>query len=306
MAVDESTRVVIDVLTGVFPKIGTEVFDAAEARRILAQAPAMAAEPYPVGGVEDRMAGKVPVRVYWPEGDGPHPVVVYFHGGGFTLCTLDTHDGVCRTLCAGARAIVVSVDYRLAPEHPYPAAVEDAYAATVWAYEHAAELGGDAARIAVAGDSAGGNLAAVTCLKARDTGQGPPIRFQLLVYPVTDAAMDAPSHDENGEGYFLTNAHMRWYWDNYQPDLARRAEPYCSPIRADAHGLPPAMVITAEHDPLRDEGEAYADKLRAAGVEARTLRFEGMFHGFFGLDDFLQAAKSASEHACSALREGLR
>ncbi|MEV4891687.1 alpha/beta hydrolase [Nonomuraea sp. NPDC055795] len=305
MAVDESTRMVIDVLTGVFPKIGTEVFDAEEARRILAGAPAMAAEPYPVGGVEDRMAGEVPVRVYRPEGDGPHPVVVYFHGGGFTLCTLDTHDGICRTLCAGARAIVVSVDYRLAPEHPYPAAVEDAYAATAWVHEHAAELGGDAARIAVAGDSAGGNLAAVTCLKARDSGQGPPIRFQLLVYPVTDSAMDTPSHDENGEGYFLTNAHMRWYWDNYQPDLARRAEPYCSPIRADAHGLPPAMVITAEHDPLRDEGEAYADKLRAAGGEARTLRFEGMFHGFFGMDAFLPAAKSASEHACAALREGL-
>ncbi|MFI6295098.1 alpha/beta hydrolase [Nonomuraea sp. NPDC050790] len=305
MAVDEGTRLVIDVLTDVFPKIGTEVLDAAEARRILAQAPPMAAEPYPVGGVEDRMAGEIPVRVYRPEGEGPHPVVVYFHGGGFTLCTLDTHDGVCRTLCAGANAVVVSVDYRLAPEHPYPAAAEDAYAATMWAYEHAAELGGDAGRLAVAGDSAGGNLAAVTCLKARDAGGSPPISFQLLVYPVTDAAMDTPSHQENGEGYFLTNAHMRWYWDNYQPDPARRGEPYCSPIRADTHGLPPALVITAEHDPLRDEGEAYAGKLRAAGGAARTLRFEGMFHGFFGLDAFLPAAKSASEQACAALRDGL-
>jgi acetyl esterase len=308
MAVDELTRAVIDMMTQVFPKIGTEVTDAAEARRILAEAPPVEAQPYDVGRVEDRTAGTIPVRVYRPPGAGEGqglpvmPVVVYFHGGGFVLCGLDSHDSICRMICAGAGAIVVSVDYRLAPEHPYPAAVDDAYAATRWVHEHAAELGGDPGKLVVAGDSAGGNLATVTCLKARDEG-GPPIRLQVLVYPATDAAQDRPSHAENGEGYFLTSAHMRWYWDCYQPDHARRAEPYSSPINADLAGLPPALVITAEHDPLRDEGEAYADLLGKAGVETESVRYAGMFHAFFGLGGLLPAAKEAEERVCAVIRE---
>jgi len=303
MAVDEITRAVIDAMTAVFPKVGTEVTDPVEARRIIAEMPPLEPEPYKVGRVEDRMAGDLPVRVYWPPGErAARPVVVYFHGGGFTLCTLDTHDLVCRLICADADVIVVSVDYRLAPEHPYPAAVEDAYSATRWVHEHARELGADPGRLVVAGDSAGGNLAAVTCLKARDEG-GPPIALQVLIYPVTDAAQDAPSHAENADGYFLTAAHMRWYWDCYQPDHARRAEPYSSPINADVRGLPPALVITAEHDPLRDEGEAYAERLRAAGVDTRSVRYAGMFHGFFGLGSILPAAKEAGAKVCATIHE---
>ncbi|WP_433509809.1 alpha/beta hydrolase [Nonomuraea sp. CA-143628] len=303
MAIDEVTRAVIDVMTAVFPKVGTEVTDAAEARRILAEMPQPEAEPYKVGRVDNRMAGDLPVRVYWPPTEREaRPVVVYFHGGGFTLCTLDTHDSVCRLICTDADVIVVSVDYRLAPEHPYPAAVEDAYAATRWVYEHARELGADPGRLVVAGDSAGGNLATVTCLKARDEG-GPPIALQVLVYPVTDAAQDAPSYAENAEGYFLTTAHMRWYWDCYQPDHARRAEPYSSPINADVSGLPPALVITAEHDPLRDEGEAYAERLRAAGVDTQSVRYAGMFHGAFGLGAMLPVAKEAEERVCATIKE---
>jgi acetyl esterase len=303
MAVDEVTRAVIDAMTAFFPKVGTEVTDAVEARRILAEVPPMEVEPYKVGRVEERTAGQIPVRIYWPQGEAARrPVVVYFHGGGFTLCTLDTHDPTCRMICADAGVVVVSVDYRLAPEHPYPAAVEDAYAATRWVYEHAGELGADPARLVVAGDSAGGNLATVTCLKARDEG-GPPIALQVLVYPATDAAQDTPSYVENGEGYFLTTAHMRWYWDCYQPDRARRAEPYSSPMNADVTGLPPALVITAEHDPLRDEGEAYAARLRAAGVEVESVRYDGMFHGFFGLGALLPAAKEAGEKVCATIQE---
>ncbi|MFG1701977.1 alpha/beta hydrolase [Nonomuraea sp. M3C6] len=311
MAVDGLTRAVIDAMSEFFPK-GAGGWDAVEVRRVLEEAPPLEEEPLPVARVEDRAAGDVPVRVYWPDGDGPRqgpdgdggwPVVVYFHGGGFTVGSLDSHDGVCRQLCAGSGAVVVAVGYRLAPEHPYPAAVEDAYAATRWVHRHAAELGADPGLLVVAGDSAGGNLATVTCLKARDEG-GPLIRLQVLVYPATDAAQDSPSYAENGEGYFLTAAHMRWFWDCYQPTRDRRAEPYSSPGRADLRGLPPALVITAEHDPLRDEGEAYARSLEEAGVAVRSIRYDGMFHGFFGMGTVLPAAKEAAEQVCVAIREG--
>ncbi|NRQ34352.1 alpha/beta hydrolase [Nonomuraea sp. NN258] len=314
MAVDEVTRAVIEAMSAFFPK-GAGGWDAAEVRRTLAEAPPLETEPRPVGQVVDRLAGNVPVRVYSPPegaqggaGDGGgRPVVVYFHGGGFTICSLDTHDAVCRDICAGAEAVVVSVDYRLAPEHPYPAAVEDACAATRWAHEHAAELGGDPGRLVVAGDSAGGNLATVVCLKARDERAGPPISLQVLIYPVTDADQDTPSYRENGTGYFLTAAHMRWFWDCYQPDPARRAEPYSSPVHADLSGLPPALVLTAEHDPLRDEGEAYARLLGFAGVPAHGVRYDGMFHGFYGfygMGAVLPAAKEASELVNSVIRTG--
>ncbi|NUR85122.1 MAG: alpha/beta hydrolase [Nonomuraea sp.] len=305
MPVDPLTRAVIDVMSQVFPKMGTEVFDAPQARAILAQAPKLDVEPPAVGGIEERLAGDIPVRVYTPEGPGPHPIVVFFHGGGFVICTLDTHDWTCRTLCRDAGAVVVSVDYRLAPEHPYPAAVDDAYAATRWVHEHAAELGGDPERLAVAGDSAGGNLAAVTSLRARDEGW-PGIRFQLLVYPCTDAAQDSASITENGQGYFLTADHMRWFWDCYQPDPARRGEPYSSPINADLRGLPPALVVTAEFDPLRDEGEQYGRLMEEAGNQVESVRFDGMFHGFFTLaGDVLPATREATDLACAALRRGL-
>jgi acetyl esterase len=252
------------------------------------------------------------VRIYWPQAPPAEadtlPLVVYFHGGGWVICDLDTHDETCRTLANGSGAVVVSVDYRLAPEDRFPAAAEDAYAATVWAAEHAAELGADASRVGVAGDSAGGNLAAVVPLMARDRG-GPPLRFQLLIYPVTDVSPnrnDYASKSDNGTGYFLTIEHMEWYRDKYLPEGDDGSAPYISPVcAADFAGLPPALVITAEYDPLRDEGEAYARRLNEAGVPADVERCAGMFHGFFGLAMVLDGARAANERAAAALRDAL-
>lgn len=311
MPLDPVARVLIDTLVQVFPDVGTKVFDAAEARRILAAAPMPPTEPIPVAKVEDRRipgapdGPPIPVRVYWPQtGSNGLPVVVYFHGGGWVLGGLDSHDPLCRSLANEVGAVVVSVDYRLAPEHRFPAAAEDAYAATAWVHAHATELGAAPSRLAVAGDSSGGNLAAVVALMARDRG-GPPLRFQLLVYPVVDYARNTPSYRANAEGYFLTATHMRWYWDQYL-GTADGAGPYASPLRAhDLRGLPPAYVVTAEFDPLRDEGEAYAQRLREAGVPVSVRRYDGMFHGFFSLAGLLPAAREANGAAFTALRAAL-
>lgn len=262
--------------------------------------------PTPVGRVEDRRipgpAGEIPVRVYAPQGRGPFPLVAFFHGGGFVLCSLETHDELCRAICRDAGAVVVSVDYRLAPEAKYPAAADDCYAATAWCAAHAAELGADPARLAVAGDSAGGNLAAVTALRARDLG-GPPIRHQVLIYPVTDCACDTPSYRENAQGYGLTAEAMRWFWSHYLASAAQGREPYACPARApDAKGLPPATVITAEFDPLRDEGEDYAAQLRAAGVPVVLKRYDGMIHGFVSMADMLDDARAAQQLIAEQLR----
>jgi acetyl esterase len=272
----------------------------------------MMGEPAPVGRVENRTipgpAGEIPVRIYWPadDGDGPLPMLVFFHGGGWVLCDLDTHDNTCRAMANGVDAVIVSVDYRLAPEHKFPAAADDAYAATQWVFDHADELGADPDRLAVAGDSAGGNLAAVVPLMARDRG-GPPIRFQLLIYPVTDYSFDTPSYRENAEGYFLLRVHMEWYWQQYIASDEEGENPYASPLRVkDASGLPPGMVITAELDPLRDEGEAYGKKLADAGVPFTVRRYDGMFHGFFSMGEFLDGAKQATADAHAALRAALQ
>jgi acetyl esterase len=285
--------------------------EAADARAMAKAMPATAAEPEPVAVVYDRdlpgPAGDIPVRVYRPQpiGGDPLPVVVYFHGGGWVLCDLDTHDTTCRAMANGVDAVVVSVDYRLAPEHKFPAAAEDAYAATQWVFDHADELGADPERLAVAGDSAGGNLAAVVPLMARDRG-GPPIRFQLLIYPVTDYSFDTPSYRDNAEGYFLLRIHMEWYWQQYIGSDEEGANPYASPLRVkDASGLPPGMVITAELDPLRDEGEAYGKKLADAGVPFTVRRYDGMFHGFFSMGEFLDGAKQATADSHAALRTAL-
>jgi acetyl esterase len=267
----------------------------------------VAGEPEPVGRVENRTfpgpAGDVPIRIYTPAGAGAHPALVYFHGGGWVLCNLDTHDGTCRSLCNQAGCVVVSVDYRLAPENKFPAAVDDCYAATRWVAEHAAELGVDAKRIAIGGDSAGGNLTACVALISRDRG-GPRFVHQLLVYPVTDAKFDTPSYEENAEGYFLTRDAMRWFWNHYLRSDADGANPYAAPLRAqDLSGLPPATVITAEFDPLRDEGEAYGARLRAAGVPTRIERYDGVIHGFFGMGAILAKAKGAVAAAAGELRK---
>ena len=219
------------------------------------------------------------------------------------ICDLDTHDGVCRALANGAGCIVVSVDYRLAPEHKFPAAADDAFAATEWVAKHAVEIGGDPSRVAVAGDSAGGNLAAVVAQTAKDRG-GPKLAFQLMVYPVTDYDFDTGSYRDNAEGYMLTTAAMKWFWNHYLPDEKAGLDPQASPLRADdLSGVPPALVITAEFDPLRDEGEAYAARLASAGVPAKSTRYDGMIHGFFSMSALLPQGRQAIEEAATALRE---
>ena len=262
----------------------------------------------PVAVVEDQMvpgpAGELPVRVYTPDGSPPFPIVVWFHGGGWVVGTLDTYDPLCRALAAAVPAVVVSVGYRLAPEHRWPAAVEDAYAATLWASRNAARLGGAQHRLAVAGDSAGGNLAAVVALGARDRG-GPQVAFQLLVYPVLDAAAETASWREFADGFHLTAAGMRWYWSHYLGQADGTA-PDASPAQAAfLGGLPPALVIGASHDILRDEGEAYAARLREAGVDARAIRVPGVVHGFLRWRSVTPAAEDALQAAAAALRAAL-
>ncbi len=263
-------------------------------------------EGEPVGKVVERQIpgaeGEILVRVYTPFGSGPFPVLTFFHGGGFVLCNLDSHDSTCRALTNAAQCVVVSVDYRLAPEAPFPAAPEDCYAATCWVAENARELDADPERLAVGGDSAGGNLAAVVALMARDRG-GPALVHQLLIYPVTDYAFDTPSYKENAEGYFLTREMMQWFWGHYLKTEADGVQPLASPLRADdVSNLPPANVITAEFDPLRDEGEAYAARLLASGVATELIRYDGMIHGFFGMTDALDRAKEAVAQSGRALR----
>ena len=264
----------------------------------------------PVAAVENRVipgpASDLPVRVYAPKGRGPFPILVFFHGGGWVLGSLDTHDPMCRALCAGAECVVVSVDYRLSPEHRFPAATDDALAATRWVVDHAALVGGDPTRTAVAGDSAGGNLATVTALRARDEG-GPALRGQLLIYPVVGYhTPPTPSYIENAEGYGMTREAMVWFWEQYLADGAQATHPHAVPLVApDLRGLPPALVITAEYDVLRDEGERYVERLRAAGVPARLSRYDGVHHRFAELIGILDQAAKARDEMCAWLREVL-
>jgi acetyl esterase len=263
-------------------------------------------EPVEVKSAENRTipcsVGDMPVRIYTPESKQPRPLIVYYHGGGFVFCSLDTHDGTCRRLANATGAVVVSVDYRLAPECQFPGPAEDCYEAAIWAHRHADELDADAEVFAVAGDSAGGNLAAVTALKARERG-GPPIACQILIYPVIDAACETPSFTTNGEGYFLDAESMRWMWSQYLGPEGDGTHPHASPIRADDHAdLPPAIVITAEYDPLRDEGEAYADKLRAAGVPVTMVRYDGMIHGFVSMPMLFPEGDQAMDEIANALQ----
>jgi len=251
----------------------------------------------------DRLGGPPGIRIYTPHGVGPFPLLVFFHGSGFVLCSLDTHDGMCRNLCAGAECVVASVDYSLAPEHKFPVGIDDCLDATRWAAAHAAELGADPARVAVAGDSAGANMAAVTALRVRDEG-GPALCGQLLLYPVTDYhTPGTPSYEENAEGYGLTRDTMKWFWGHYLNHASEGAHPHASPLRADDQsGLPPALVITAEYDPLRDEGEFYAEKLRKAGVATTLTRYEGVNHGFMFWVGVVDKAGAAMNEACEWLR----
>jgi acetyl esterase len=282
--------------------------DLAEIRRTLDEGARLGPRPE-IASLQDLAvpgpAGPIPVRVYRPAPQGELPVLVYFHGGGWAICSLETHDATCRQLANDAGCAVVSVDYRLAPEHRFPAAPEDCFAALEWVAKNAAAIGADASRIAIGGDSAGGNLTAAVALMARDRS-GPRLCHQLMVYPVTDHSFDTPSYRENAAGPLLTRDTMRAFWKLYLARDADGANPYASPLRAaDLSGLPPAHVVTAEYDPLRDEGEAYGRRLAAAGVPTLVRRYDGMIHGFLGFTEAIDCAREAMADVVRELRRAL-
>jgi acetyl esterase/lipase len=285
-----------------------ETLSPVEARQAASDAlKAVAGRPEEIGRVEEcripHPERPIPIRIYTPAAQGPFPCLVYFHGGGWVVCDLDTHDAVCRAIARRAGAVVVAVDYRLSPEYKFPAAVEDCYAATEWVAANAARLAVDPCRIAVGGDSAGGTLSTVMCLKSRDEG-GPPLALQVLVYPVTNlASFDTPSYREFAEGYYLTRAEMEWFRGHYLARIEDAQSPYASPLLApDLRGLPAALVITAGCDPLRDEGEAYAQRLAEAGVEVTCTRYNGMIHPFFSLGGVFSQGRRAIEQVAAAVR----
>jgi len=249
--------------------------------------------------------GELDARLYRPSEKYDLPLLVYFHGGGFVVGNLDTHDNLCRSLARQTEAVVVSVAYRLAPEHPFPAAPLDCYQATCWLVKHAAELGVDGSRLALAGDSAGGNMAlAVSQLAAQH--QKPKISYQCLFYPVTDARNDSPSYAEFAEGFFLTANMMDWFWQQYLPKAGQGDDPLASPLRAASLAqMPPTTLITAEFDPLRDQGEAFARRLREAGVSVRDQRCDGMIHGFISMAPVVERAAQVLSEAAADLRQAL-
>lgn len=250
-------------------------------------------------------AGKLPVRLYKPEASETPPLVVYFHGGGWVIGSVESHDATCRALAKASGCAVASVEYRLAPESAFPAAPEDCFAATVWLAENGGSLGVDSSRLAVAGDSAGGNLAAVVSLMARDKG-GPRISCQVLIYPAVDFTRDYPSYEENGEGYFLTTADMKWFKGHYLAGESDAKDSLASPLLAADHSnLPPAIIITCGFDPLRDEGEAYGEKLEAAGVEVTVSRYDGMIHGFVSMIGAIGDARTSIEEMGKRIRAAL-
>jgi acetyl esterase len=313
MSLDEQAQRWLSGLaeTGLPPLNEMSVPDARATYAAAAAEHGLVAEPVAevADGIIPGPAGEIPVRVYTPAGSRPLPVLIYFHGGGYVLGNLDVVHGPCTVLANRAHAIVVSVDYRLAPEHPFPAAVNDALAATRWVSDNAALIGADPERIAVGGDSAGATLAAVTALLCRDEG-GPALAYQLLLYPATDAVSFSASYAENGEGYFLTRDLMTWFYRHYLPEAGDREDWRASPLRAaDLTGLPPALVVTAEYDPLRDEGEAYAQRLREAGVAVTATRYAGQIHAFAAnlagaMDEGRRALEDAGRHLRQAFRTG--
>jgi len=305
MPLDPQTRVLLEQMAkaNLTPY---EAMTAQEARRQMAMGSCFLERPPEVFAWEDRQIpgpqDSIRIRMYRPVSAAVLPVVVFFHGGGWVMGSIETHDVYCRQLALASGWSVVSVDYRLAPEHKFPAGLEDAFAATRWVADHADEIGMDARRIAVAGDSAGGNLAAAVALMARDRG-GPGLAFQLLLYPVLDHRFDTPSYRENATGYHLTRAAMIWSWRHYLNSQQDGDSPYASPARADdLSGLPATLIMTAEYDPLRDEGEAYAERLSAAGVPVTLKRYDGLIHGFARRTNVLERAREALQDAADALR----
>jgi acetyl esterase len=295
VALDPQVRAYLDSVEGLpaLPNVTIE-----EARLgAEAAAPLLSGEPEPVASVEEVDAGGVRCRLYRPEEDGGG-ALVFFHGGGWVIGSLDTHDRQARQLANRGACSVLSVDYRLAPEHRFPAAVDDSWAATAWAGERFD-------RLAVGGDSAGGNLAAVVALRARDRGLD--LAHQLLVYPVTDADLGAASYRDYAEGYGLTRDAMRWFWEQYVPEEAQRGDPEASPLRADSvAGTAPAVVVLARCDVLYSEGAAYARRLEDEGVPVTVLEYDGQIHGFFRMTGVLDGARTAQDAAAALLRDALR
>jgi acetyl esterase/lipase len=285
-----------------------EALSPVEARRQMEEtAKSRKAEPLSVARIEERTmpgpAGPVPLRLYWPEATGPVPAIAYYHGGGHVIGSLDTHDLIARNLCHLAEALVCSVDYRMGPEHKFPAAVEDSFAALEWLAANAASLGADPKRLGVHGDSAGGNLAAVVALLARDRGK-PALRLQSLVYPVADYNLSAPSYETFAEGYgLLTRAAMRWFQRHYLRTPADAEDWRASPVKASSlAGVAPAIVVTAECDVLHDDGAGYAAALRSAGVAVEYREYPGMIHGFFGMVPIIDDAMVAQRAVAAAFR----
>jgi len=304
-----SASVVLDMMESA-GRPPLEQLTIAEARMSREGMIAMAGQPEPVARVEDRVipgSGGAPltVRIYTPEGGSdPKPAFVYFHGGGWVLGDLDTHDNNCRALARRAGAVGIAVDYRLSPEAKFPAAIDDCYAATKWVAANAAKFGVDPNRITVTGDSAGGNMATVVAMKCRDEG-GPKLAFQALIYPVTDSKnTNTASRREFADSHFLTAAAMDWFMDKYFSKPEDAAHPHASPLLAEnLKGLPPALIITAECDPLRDEGEAYAHRLREAGVPVTYLCYRGMIHAFFSMLGAIPESQQAVDQVAEAIRD---
>lgn len=309
MPVDPQVQVLLDAMAQLDATPLHEM-SPTEARAMFEATRMAPPEPPTLASIEDaKVPGPdgnvVPIRVYRPVGDDSPPVCVYFHGGGWVIGSIESHDPQCRELAARSGCAVVSVEYRLAPEAKFPAPAEDCFAATAWVAEHAREIGVDGSRLAVAGDSAGGNLAAVVCQMALARG-GPAIAQQNLVYPCTDHSYPFASCVDNADGFMLTMDAMRWFTGHYLNDEHDIDNPYASPLRGELAALPPALVITAELDPLRDEGEAYAAKLAAAGVPTVLHRYDGQIHGFVGLFAMLDGGSAALDESAAALRAALR
>jgi len=309
MPLDPSAEVMIQLLADVGMTFTADATPESRREAMIAATANPAFPKHPVQDVIDRAIpgpdGEIPVRVYTPSDAADLPLIVFFHGGGWVTGNLETHDQVCRLLCDDVGAIVMSVDYRLAPEAKFPAAADDCIAAYEWALQHASELGADGRRLAIAGDSAGGNLAAVVALLARERGFPQPA-LQLLVYPVTDHEFESASMIENASGYFLEAESMRWFWGHYARTDDDFTDWRLSPMQAnDLSGLAPAVVITAEFDPLRDQGEAYGERLRGSGVPCEIMRADGLIHGFFGMHDFMPPGKAPWDTSVKALRSAL-